>query len=246
MPATHLWRSPGGENLGLAVDEIHIWRASLDHPPSVTERLAHALSADERARAERLRLEGVRRRFVAGRGMVRAILARYLDADPGRIRFAYGPRGKPELDAPFDACGLRFSIAHSHALLLCAVTRGRAVGVDLESLGATVDVDAIARRFFSSGESAALQSMPEPERLPAFLRGWTSKEAYLKATGQGLGDRLDTVEVALGRRPAMLVRVDGEADRAAGWELVELTPAPGYVGALVAEGRGWVLSCWEC
>src|SRR5207253_10188751 len=124
---------------------------------------------------------------------------------------AYGARGKPALA---DGDGLRFNVAHSHGLALVAVARGRELGVDLERVRPLPAAEAIARRFFSARERAVLDALPLRRRLDAFLSLWTRKEAFLKATGGGLG---------WGRALAA-VDVDGDLD---GWPIRELAPARG-------------------
>src|SRR5207244_862089 len=78
------------------------------------------------------------------RGLLRAILSRYLHSDAGEIRFKYGPFGKPSLDPDKDA--LSFNLAHSQDLILCAVSR-RALGVDIEFLRPLPDLASVAARF---------------------------------------------------------------------------------------------------
>jgi 4'-phosphopantetheinyl transferase len=207
--------------------------------------LAGILAPDERERAERFHFERLRWRFVVGRGVLRIILAGYLGTAPAGVRIAYGLRGKPRLaDGHGDA--LRFNLAHSGGLALYAVTRGRELGVDLEEVRPLEDAEAIAARYFSAGEAAALGALPHADRLAGFFRCWTRKEAYVKARGEGLAIPLHQFDVSVAPdEPARLLgsrREPGDADR---WSLVGLSPAPGYAGALAIEGRGWSLSCWQ-
>jgi 4'-phosphopantetheinyl transferase len=46
-------------------------------------------------------------------------------------------------------------------------------------------------------------------------------------------------------QPAALQWIEGDADDASRWALVDLRPASGYVGALAVEGAGWQLRCWH-
>jgi 4'-phosphopantetheinyl transferase len=103
----------------------------------------------------------------------------------------------------------------------------------------------IVQRFFSPGERAAYAALPEDQKPEAFYRCWTGKEAYLKALGKGLVHlaRFDT-SFAPGK-PARLLCVDGDLDKASNWSLATLDPAPGYVAALAVEGQGWDLECWQ-
>ena len=232
-------RSPA--RLPLRAAEVHVWRATLDLAPPSLRACARLLDADEQARAKRLRSPGHRRRFVAAHGFVRTVLGRYLAVPPETIRFSPGPHGKPVLVPPFDGESVHFNLSHSHGLALCAIARGREVGVDIERVRTGAAALAIAARFFSPREQAALRALPAAAVYPAFFRLWTCKEAYVKATGAGISRALRTVEVQLGRRtPRLRVADDPQAAR---WSLRELRPPRGYAAALAVEGRGWRLSC---
>jgi 4'-phosphopantetheinyl transferase len=163
--------------------------------------------------------------------MLRRLLGGFLGLEPERVELRYGPHGKPCVE------GLRFNLAHSHELALYAFSRGRELGVDLERIRPLRDAAAIAERYFSAEENAVLRSLPEIQRHEAFFRCWTRKEAYLKALGDGLARPLDSFDVTLAPgEPARLLRVQGAPDEAARWSLLHLDPAPGFVGALAAEG----------
>jgi 4'-phosphopantetheinyl transferase len=230
----------GGARLDLAPDEIHVWRAELDRPEAAVERMARTLSPDEQERAKRFVLERVRTRFVAGRGLLRAILGRYLGREPHRLRFTYRERGKPAL-APAESTDLSFNVSHSGGVALFAVARGREVGVDVEQLRPMPRAERIAERFFSVPERRALAALPAARLVEGFFTCWTRKEAYIKARGDGLGHPLDQFAVTIAPdEPARLSAVGhGDASEIARWSLEGLPPGPGYVAALSAGGRGW-------
>jgi 4'-phosphopantetheinyl transferase len=62
--------------------EAHVWRASLDHPADMIAKFAPCLSKDEYQRAERFHRPSDRRRFIAGRGILRKIISAYLALAP--------------------------------------------------------------------------------------------------------------------------------------------------------------------
>ena len=238
-----VWRSaPAG--LALAGDEVHVWRAALDVSPSQLHVLEGTLGDKERARSQRLRKD--RDRFIAAHGALRAILARYLRADPGRLTFAgRSPSGKPALSGEF-AEALRFNLSHSEGLGVYALSKSREVGIDVERVRQDLDVGAIGRQFFSSRELEAISALPQSERLHAFFNCWTRKEAYLKATGKGFAVPPDQFDVSVGPgQPAQLIRTEFDAKESSRWSLVSLDPGPGYVGALAVEGHGWSLRRWQ-
>lgn len=235
MPSEQRWTAPPARRLTLGDDAVHVWRAPLDHPEALAARLAEGLSAQERERAARFRRPELAARFMAGRGIVRDVLARYLNARPAELRFAVAERGKPGLSAPHR--WLRFNASNSGGLTLVAVTAGREVGVDVEEIRSVPEALAIADRMLSERERAALRALPEEQRQDAFLHCWTRKEAYIKAVGGGLWTGLDGFDVAFSPgEEARLLAVRGSAEEAARWTLRSLDPGAGFVGALVAEG----------
>ena len=174
-----------------------MWRVSLSLPRERVRRLQRTLSPDERRRARRFLSAHDADGFVVARGVLRSLLGRYLRCDPHSLEFSYGHGGKPELPAPASGPHLGFNLAHSGSVALIAVARGRRVGVDVEALRAVPEWDRIARHHFSARENRELRALAPDERHKAFLRGWTRKEALVKAIGAGLDHPVDGVEVPL-------------------------------------------------
>src|SRR5687767_11560297 len=233
-------------DVSLSRDEVHVWRASLDEPAWPLQELEQVLSLDERERAGRYYFERDRKRFIAGRGMLRKILGHYLGVAPAHLQFRYGPRGKPALGEAPGEKELRFNLSHSQGLALYAVTCEREIGVDLEYARRVSDLEQLAERFFSVRENAVLQSLSPSQRPQAFFDCWTRKEAYIKAVGEGFSIPLDQFDVSLAPgEPARLISIEGDPQKASLWTLRELSPAHGFAGALVVEGQGWRLSSWE-
>ena len=239
------WAAPP-QRLALPHEEIHVWRAPLDLATPSIAILEQTLAADESDRAGRFVFEKDRGRFIAGRGWLRAILARYLDADPAKFAFQLGARGKPALSGRHASKDLRFNVSHSEGLALYAFARGREIGVDLERVSAAIAQERIPEHFFSPAEVAALRALPLREQDAAFFACWTRKEAYVKAKGDGLSLRLDQFDVSLvPGEPAKLLRAAGDPQEAARWSLVAFTPAPEFRAALAVEGPIGKLLAWQ-
>jgi 4'-phosphopantetheinyl transferase len=240
-----LWEPPPA-NANLLHDDVHVWCAWLDQSISSLEWLTQTLSVDERMRAERFQFEQDRKRFIIGRGLLRTILGYYVGIEPGRVHFCYGIYGKPALVEMPGRSTLRFSVAHAHGLALYAVTRDRELGVDLEYIRHIAENEQIVDRYFSDREKAVFRALTSDKKQEAFFTYWTCKEAYLKATGEGLTRPLNQIDVSLvPGEPARLISVDGDVKQASRWTLQELRPVPGFAAALVVEGQGWRLSCWN-
>jgi len=242
-----LWSSPPSEAKPLA-SEVHLWRTRLDAPPALLAHLEESLSGDELARAGRYYFERDRNRFIVGRGVLRTILARYLATDPSRLEFSYGSYGKPSLTDMRGSAPLDFNLAHSQDLALCAVTSHRRIGIDVEMIRPIADAENIAARFFSARECAVFLALAEPERLSAFFRCWTRKEAFLKATGAGLSMGLDQFDVSLAAgEPAKLLNVAGRPEEAARWSLLDVPVGSEHAAAVAVEGPSGELRyySWE-
>lgn len=224
--------------------EVHIWRSALDLSPAALDAAMVLLADDEVERARRYKFARDRRRFVAARAFLRRTLAGCLSAAPEQLRFAYGRFGKPELLRGPHADTVEFNLSHTGDLALLAVTRNRRVGIDVESVRHLSDFQAVASRFFSERENAALKEIPAAGRDFGFYCCWTRKEAFLKALGEGLACPLDSFDVSLDVAPRLL-RVGDDTEAASKWTLCHLEPGGAYVAALAIEGRG-VEVVWSC
>jgi 4'-phosphopantetheinyl transferase len=234
----------------LARDEVHCWYVDLDVPPETEAACCATLSGDERRRGARFRFDRDRRRFVVAHGALRALLGRYLRTPPGRLRFVHNAFGKPELGPEFGR-RLTFNLSHSADLAAIAVAHAE-VGVDVERVREQPEYDEIARRHFSAYEVDELSGLPSRLRAQAFFICWTRKEAYAKARGEGLAMASANFSVlpTAGRahvshelHGSLEPRVaPSDTSPAEHWSFHSLHPAPGYVGAVAVEGRGWRLT----
>jgi 4'-phosphopantetheinyl transferase len=217
--------------------ELHVWRVDLDCPPAAWGLSAECLSAEERGRAERFvrPLDG--QRFIVAHAAVRVILGRYLGVPPGLVEIAVRAGGKPEVVPSSGRPPLNYNLSHSEGLAIVGCVLGQEIGVDVERVRPFVDVENIVARYFAAGEQETWRSLPEEERLAAFFRGWTRKEAYLKARGIGLSAGLDRFEVSLAAgEPARLLRGDGPQDAGDRWQIYGVSAGDGYMAACVVEG----------
>jgi 4'-phosphopantetheinyl transferase len=229
---------PAPKKLDLLLNDVHIWRINLNSSESQLQFFRETLSSDEIARAQRFYFPEHRQRFIAGRGTLRAILGQYLGIDPKQVEFEYQPRGKPLLAAKFADKGLLFNLSHSQDLALCGVSYQNQIGVDLEYIRTMSDLEGLAKRFFSSREYEYLRLISPQEQQQIFFRYWTCKEAYLKATGDGLV-QLEEIEISLTPNQPSQLLVSGD------WNLRELTPAENFAAAVVVAGSNINLHCWE-
>ncbi len=236
-----VWRRPP-ESLSLSDGEVTLLRLDLELPEGAREALHGCLSAEERKRASRFRFDRHRYRYVTSIGQLRILLGSYLGLAGRDVSFRTATRGKPYVAG--DPAPLQFNLSHSGDLALVAVARDRELGVDLEQHRASVATGPVAERYFSRQEVASLRALPPEERIEAFFRVWTRKEAFMKATGAGLSYGLSQFTVSVDDPPAIL-ESRREPQDAGTWMLVHLDPAPGYSGALALPAGSVRLRYWH-
>ena len=171
------------------------------------DALRDLLSPDEKARADRMRIKSVARDFIASRGIARELLARECGCEPHFVAFRTGKHGKPYLEHPLPP--LAFNLSHSGGYCALAFGDVSRLGVDIEAVRPTVDK--LAKNVFTPREVAQYETLDEANKMRAFFRGWVAKEAYLKATGEGLAGGLKSFELHLTTGPeikAMSLRGD--------------------------------------
>ena len=217
--------------------EVRVASALLDRSAEDVLREETLLSPSERGRADRFRFRRDRGRFIVARAALRRLLGLHLGKSPVHVEIQAGRLGKPELAGSSAASDLRFNLAHSDGLALYAFARGREVGVDVEAIRAVPEARAVARHFFSPLEMSRLTDLSPVAFEEAFLNGWTRKEAFLKARGDGLLFPLHRFHVSMAPgEPARLLGVEGEPAAAREWSIADVTAAPGFVAAVAAQG----------
>ncbi|GAB3335662.1 4'-phosphopantetheinyl transferase superfamily protein [Larkinella ripae] len=147
-------------------------------------RLQAFLSDEEKARGARFVQPTDRARFVIGRGMLRFFLARFTEQTPGAIAFEPGI-GKPRLR---NNSGPAFNLSHSGNWIVYAFDAAT-VGIDVEYADGRQNYTDVIRYHFSPDEQQFIARYG-PDR---FFTLWTRKEAWVKATGHGVDDKLSAV-----------------------------------------------------
>jgi len=206
---------------------IVVWMARISQAQDSLPDLDPCLDPRDRERAARFRFPEDRARFALGRGLLRICLGEYLRQKPETVELSYTDRDRPVLA---HAETIQFSISHTHDLVAVALTADACIGIDLEYVKSTADLPELAERILSTRDLKVFQTLSPDEALSAFFRVWTRKEAYLKATGEGITEALQQISVSMGPEEISSVIDDRDISTAQDWRLLGLPVPAGYMG----------------
>jgi len=197
----------------------------------------------ERQRAERFVFARNRIEFIAAHALLRAALASAFGAPTEAWHFVAGAHGKPAARVGGPPALLSFNLSHTTGMVGLAASAGsdREIGFDLEKLARNIDLK-VANRYFTPQEVAWLAALPEAERPRGFLRLWTLKEAFIKATGKGLTQ--DLASFWFVPSPPQIHFTPQLAGDAADWRFEQRILDGAFVAAFGIRHRGPIAVRW--
>ena len=209
-------------------DAVHLWHLDFN-------QLSNPLTSEEGAQSHELSVfqQRATRRFY-----LRLLLGAYLDLPGKDIHITRRIKGRPELDSAQSNGQLDFSVARSGGCYLIGISSGATIGVDLEIAARRSGKPlALARRYFSQEETAALGQLDQKELHRSFMYTWSCKEAIVKASGVGIANQLCrfTVDVHPDKPPSVLHMAD---DDHMAWKLAVAEPAAGFIAAIAVRQAG--------
>lgn len=202
--------------------EVAVCRVAVAENQHHSARLFELLTGIEQQRARRYHAEADYHRFVIGRATLRLLLGACLGLPPTALHFAPGENHKPILAT---APELHYNVSHSGNWVLIAIAPV-AIGVDVEKIKPQFPFHEILDYSFSESEKAFVGR--HPAQPAAFYRLWTRKEAFVKATAQG-------IDADFTRVPALDGQHQWQAtypNRVANWTVSSFAAAAGYVAAV--------------
>lgn len=210
----------------LAAGQVEVWLTRLDD--AVRRRVGRyeaLLDAGEIERRGRFQSESAALQHLVGRALLRCTLSHYADVPPTAWRFAENAYGCPAIAAP-SGTGLVFNLSHTDGLVACAVTRGGAVGVDVERIARDVEFESLAGQNFAPSEAEIVMAAPPHAKAELFFALWTLKESYIKARGMGLSLPLDGFAFDVSGPEPRISFTDACPDDPRQWVFRRATPTP--------------------
>lgn len=219
----------------LKSNTAHVWTCSFEKNKENLPKYIKLLSKDEQQRSSRFKFEKDRNCYIITRGILRLLLANYLDQKPEEIKFRYSTYGKPKLAIEQE---LKFNVSHSGNMAAFAFFAGQEVGVDIELIKDDFNILELAQNFFSNTEISFLENQPKKELSRTFFRCWTRKESFIKAEGSGLSFPLDKFSVSMDTdENATLLQTDWDFSERLYWKLFSFTPEDQYIAALAIRNK---------
>jgi 4'-phosphopantetheinyl transferase len=226
-------------------DKLNLWCA---YPDDLSDEQAakdavRLLSEEELARWRRFKFDRHGREYLATHALARTVLSEYRDCPPESWRFQLNAHGKPSIDPE---CGLRFNLSNSLGLVVCLVSEGAEVGVDVEPCARAESIIEVAQRMFSPVEFSQLEALREDHRPERALHLWTLKEAYIKARGMGLALPLNKFSFVFAGEKEVQLEIDPSlGDEPRRWRFCLLEHAGHCIALMVESEVTPVLRCLE-
>jgi 4'-phosphopantetheinyl transferase len=247
QPPTDIWGAYAGRReltseglLRLGNGQIDVWLTSL-YGVNSDLQLAYLqlLSEPERARWKRFVAQDAQLQYLVSRALVRTTLSRYTEVPEHAWEFETNRYGRPHVSQPQAARGILFNLSNTTGLVACAVAKDCDIGIDVENIMRTLDIDALAPTVFAPVELADVRRTPPADRRERFFSYWTLKEAYIKGRGMGLSLPLDAFWFDLNGLSPTLNVTDRCPDRPERWRFHRCAPTPEHRMAIaVAAPRG--------
>ena len=223
--------------------DVHVWIINFEKLKDQYLSFRNLLTDQERNKEAQFYSFELKMRYTLCRGVLRRLLNRYLGNKENQIiDFSYGKYGKPFLD--HNLTDLKFNISHSQDFMVCGISKGFEIGVDIEFIRRDIPIEELQTYVFSPSERVNFNSLSDKEKILMFFKTWTYKEAFVKAIGIGLTKNLTEIELSF-VDPEMpkVLSIDGSKHLLDQWCLkslemeiagMGLEPFHEHIGAIVA------------
>ena len=208
-------------------EELYLYLSSIKNILE-PQKLYNYLSISEIEKANNFKFEEDTFRFILGHGLTRRILGKYLGIFPSKLIFNYGDSGKPQVENTEQ--NIFFNISHSNEFVAIIFSKIRLIGVDIEHIYKNKENEKIVGNFFDKKEVEAYFNLKDSQKIEAFYRYWTCKEAYVKAIGKGLNCSFKSFNVS--NIYSKSITIKGKGIESEKWNIKTFNHGEKYVGAV--------------
>ena len=219
--------------------EIHLWSSLLDQPNDIINRFCTILSKEEKDRINKYKFKSLRDRHTVSKGLLKSLISNYLNIKTEEINFVQNEYGKPSLHPELNEIDLQFNVSHSEHLGMFAFTTGQELGIDVESIQETPNLNEIVDMCFSDFEKEWFYKSEPGLQKELFYKVWTGKEAFIKAIGTGLSFPLKEIEFKINSKKAIKFQSKhGDLSYQRKWNIYTFNPLPNFISSLVVDING--------
>ncbi|MDA3850560.1 MAG: 4'-phosphopantetheinyl transferase superfamily protein [Spirochaetaceae bacterium] len=227
--------------------EIHLYLINMNC--SYGDIIGHRadITSAEREYAESFKFEKSQNNFVIARSALRNILSGYAERPPCEISFEYGRMGKPYLQQTENKKNIQFNSTGSGDMTVIGISLEDEIGVDVEKIRLLPNIPGLIETTFTPLEQQEFRRYSTVvNQAELYMRYWTHKEAFLKATGEGLSHPLQGIEFQYEREGLSLFSVDNDKSIRGKWEMY-YTRIEGYSLCVAAprENKNFSLYRWN-
>jgi len=184
---------------------------------------------------KKLKFENLRKRAIITKGLLRLLIGKYLNLNPGELVFSYNEFGKPFI--PDDKSGLQFNISHSDDMAVFAFSNLTEIGVDIEKVKVIEDMEGVMNLCFTEYEKNWFRAINDEPRVETFYKMWTIKEAFIKAIGRGFSFDPKDIELTNESGDQILIRqINSDEFSGKKYQVRTIEILPGYKVSLVYNG----------
>lgn len=221
-------------NYTISDNSIHVWLITLSALRNKLHFFEEILSKEELNKASKFRFDKDRQQFIITRGILRYLSGNYLKINPKDVNLIYSEFGKPYFDM---YTTLKFNVSHAEDMAVIGFVHNYDFGIDVEYTKRTFDVLDIVDNYFSKQEIKALHKIARPLQTEAFYRGWTRKEAFIKAKSKGLSFPLDSFSISIDSdENAQLYKTIWDENEKDLWRIIPFQTTKDYKAAFAVKG----------
>lgn len=224
-------------------NNVHVWQFNISQTKHRYNYFHNLLSKDEKIKAARFKFEKDKIASVLARGALRHLLSKYLDCPATNIIFHYNKYGKPQLT---NNKTIKFNVSHAGEVVVIAFIENNDIGIDVEHIKYNFNVFDVVDSYFSKTEIEALHKLPENLQTEAFFRGWTRKEAFIKAKAKGLSFPLDSFSISMDSdEKAELIETLWDPEEKKLWQIIPFKTEANYKAALAVKSVNATIEHFE-
>ncbi|MCK4840339.1 MAG: 4'-phosphopantetheinyl transferase superfamily protein [Methylococcales bacterium] len=192
------------------------------------------LNDEEIERAGRFTRTELKNKYIKTRGILRKILAHYLNIEPQKIEIKIGEFGKPYVSNK----SLFFNLSHTANQFVIAVSNVSELGVDMEICRVRKSMTGLVEKCFAEIERDYWHSLADEQKINMFFQFWVKKEAFVKAVGRGIALGLDQC-VINPEQQTQFLSIPNEYGLVTDWKIVDISLAEDEACALVTKDKAF-------